>query len=93
MKPDIYSKAVLTIIALALVLIACNQYVHPATTASAQAQFAGVQYVVDHVFFDTRTGEIWTYFGPNNDAWSNKPMEKARLVKLGQPLEYTNFFK
>jgi hypothetical protein len=66
MRLDLYTKAVLSVIALALVMIACNQYVHPQTTASAQAQFAGVQFAIGEgglVFFDTRSGEVWAYEG------------------------------
>jgi hypothetical protein len=45
MKPDTYTKAVLTVIALTLTVIACNQYIEPKATAQAQASpFAGVQY-------------------------------------------------
>ncbi len=45
MKPDIYTKAVLTVIAVALVAIASNQYTNPRTTVQAQASpFAGVQF-------------------------------------------------
>ena len=44
MRPDLYTKALLTVIALLLLMIACNQYVSPATTASAQGPFAGLQY-------------------------------------------------
>jgi hypothetical protein len=64
MKPDLYTKAVLTIIALALVPIACNQYVHPAITADAQGPFAGVQILQhnsDFSFFDSRTRDLWSY--------------------------------
>jgi hypothetical protein len=35
MKPDIYTKIVLTVIALTLLIVARNRYVHPATTARA----------------------------------------------------------
>ena len=82
MRPDLYTKALLTVIALLLLMIACNQYVSPATTASAQGPFAGLQYAGPNSisFFDARTGEIWTYdsdgsVGPH-----------FRLTKLGQPL-------
>jgi hypothetical protein len=45
MKLDLYAKAVLTVIMLALAMIACNQYVHPTAIAEAQGAFAGVQFV------------------------------------------------
>ena len=35
MKPDIYTKIVLTVIAHTLLIVARNRYVHPATTARA----------------------------------------------------------
>jgi hypothetical protein len=47
-------------------MIACNQYVHPATTASAQGPFAGVQYS-NGEFFDSRTGDIWAYAARENE--------------------------
>jgi hypothetical protein len=62
MKPDLYTKVVLTAIALALVRIACNQYVHPATTAQAHGAYAGVQFAGqgDNLwFFDSRTGDVY----------------------------------
>jgi hypothetical protein len=43
MKPDHYTKIVLTVIAFALVLVACNQYVRPAA-AEAQGPFSTVQF-------------------------------------------------
>lgn len=61
MKPDLYTKAILTIIMLLLAVIACNQYVSPAATASAQGPFAGVQYAHSLEFFDSRTGDLWSY--------------------------------
>jgi hypothetical protein len=63
MKPDLYTKIALTDIAFALVLIAANQYVHPAATANAQGPLAGVQYTPNgnySEFFDSRTGEMET---------------------------------
>jgi hypothetical protein len=60
MKPDIYTKAVLTVIAVALTPIACNQYVSPSTTARVQGPFATLQFASSGTypkFFDTRTGE------------------------------------
>jgi hypothetical protein len=84
MKPDVYTKAVLTVIALLLAVIAFKPLISPETTASAQGQFAGVQFngglASDDIgFFDPRSGEIWGYSG--GELWS-----KRRLTKLGQPL-------
>ena len=87
MKPDLYTKIVLTVIALALVMIACNQYVHPAATAEAQGAFAGVQLGPGLTFFDTRSGEIWVYSQYPGVAGEQGPVHsKLRLTKLGQPL-------
>jgi len=43
MKPDLYTKAVLTVIAFLLVMIGCHQYVSPATTVKAEGPFANLQ--------------------------------------------------
>jgi len=99
MKPDLYTKIVLTLIALALVMIACNQYVHPATAAQAQGALR-VQFAMDQgdpVFFDAQTGEIWQYYPVERPRFatelSGQPKWKSRLKKLGEPLsnEYNYF--
>jgi N-methylhydantoinase B/oxoprolinase/acetone carboxylase alpha subunit len=88
MKPDLYTKAVLTIIAFLLLLIACNQYA-PEATARAAGQFANLQAAGQDgmKFFDSSTGEIWSY--AIRDGKEQLSM-KWRLTKLGQPmtLEY-----
>ena len=86
MKPDLYTKAVLTVIAFMLVMIGCHQYVSPTTTVKAEGPFAEVQYN-DFSFFDPRTGELWMYSG--NGTTGGHPaklVQKYRLVQLGQPL-------
>ena len=88
MKPDFYAKAVLTIIALMLTVIACNQYAHPSATASAQGPFAGVQFASDTGtmrFFDTRTGEGWDYYQAG--AIDRLTVAKRRVTKFGLPRE------
>jgi hypothetical protein len=89
MKPDFYTKAVLTIIAIMLTVIACNQYVNPAATASAQgAKFAGVQFAgssVDFTLFDTRTGDIWEHYYDTDDH-KRHPAYMGKLTALDQPL-------
>jgi hypothetical protein len=80
MRIDLYTKAVLTIIAIMLSVIASNQLVSP-LVASAQGSFAGVQYTgFPNSFFDSRTGEIWEYYT------AGEFQGKLRLTKLGQPL-------
>jgi hypothetical protein len=64
MKPDLYTKAVLTVIAFMLVMIGCRQYVIPTTTVHAEGPFAGVQFSgnsTHFTLFDSRTGDIWEY--------------------------------
>ena len=88
MKPDFYTKIALTVIALALVLIACNQYVHPAA-AEAQGPFAGVQDTGGLTFFDAKTGEVWLYNSTPYIQGGINPgqlLEKWKLTKLGEPV-------
>jgi predicted outer membrane protein len=64
MRSDLYTKAVLTVIALLLVAIASDQYIHPTATALAQGAFAGVQFSGNgstFTLFDSRTGDVWVY--------------------------------
>jgi hypothetical protein len=82
MKPDLYTKAVLTVIALMLTVIACNQYVSPAAAVQAQGSaFTGVQYGGQNTFFDTRTGDLWNY-QPTTDG-KFYVQSHAKLTKLG----------
>jgi hypothetical protein len=61
MRIDLYTKAVLTVIALLLAAIVFKQYASPDAVALAQGPFAGVQFTGRgsgyRSFFDTRTGE------------------------------------
>ena len=88
MKPDLYTKAVLTVIAFMLVMIGCPEYVSPSTAVKAEGPFANVTFSVyegTYSFFDSRTGEIWEYGG----RFSSHPGavdSKFRLSQLGQPL-------
>lgn len=77
MRIDLYTKAVLTIIAIMVTVIASNQIVNP-RVASAQGSFAGVLWN-GQSFFDSRTGEIREYNGVQLAG-------KYRVTKLGQPL-------
>jgi hypothetical protein len=88
MKPDIYTKFILTVIAIMLTAIACNQYIDPAATAQAQAPFSGVLGTLPPLsFFDTRTGEVFIYGQYPGVAGQQQPLQsKRRLTKLGQPL-------
>jgi hypothetical protein len=83
MKPDLYTKAVLTVIAFMLVMIGCHQYISPATTVKAEGQFGGVQFSGNGNywgFFDTRSGDLWKFDSGNG--WRYE----GRITALGQPL-------
>jgi hypothetical protein len=47
MRPDLYTKATLTIVAFLLFPIACRPLMSPETTASAQGPFAGVHFATE----------------------------------------------
>jgi len=83
MRIDLYTKAVLTIIAIALAVIASNQFISPGG-ASAQGTFAGLQFSSAggySYFFDSRTGEVWSY-----SIGDGKMQAMRQLTKLGQPM-------
>jgi hypothetical protein len=68
-----------------LTVVACNQYVSPASTAQAQGPFGGISMssmpgALD--FLDTRTGDVWLYDRQRD----GKPFRHWRITKLGQPL-------
>jgi len=84
MKPDLYTKAVLTVIALMLAVIACKTVITPETTASAQGRLAGVQVSGAAQFgvwaFDTGSGELWFY------SRTDRPVSLGKMSKIGAPL-------
>jgi hypothetical protein len=91
MKPDLYTKVALTVIAFMLVMIGCHQYVSPATTVKAEGPFANVQFNCDTrgdaCFFDTRTGELFMYETYNTEpARYGRLDRKFRVTTLGQPM-------
>ena len=82
MRIDWYSKAVLTVIALALASMAIRPWVSPDQIAHAQGSLPELQFgatPVGYSFFDAKTGELWEYSGTAVHA-------KFRLTKPGQPL-------
>jgi hypothetical protein len=85
MRNDLYLKVALTVIALALTLIACKSVVQPLGVA-AQGALAGVQFsggVGGFWAFDTKSGNIWGY-ELSGDASSITYLGK--MVELGKPL-------
>ena len=85
MRIDWYTKGVLTVIAALMGVISIRPYVSPDAVAHAQGSFAGVQYSGPNIFsfFDTKTGEIWSYTY-NKDGAS--VIQKYRLPGLGAPM-------
>jgi hypothetical protein len=60
---DLYTKSVLTLIALLLSVIALKPVFQP-QSANAASAFAGVQFSYsggNHAFFNTTTGDVWEY--------------------------------
>lgn len=90
MKTDLYTKAVLTVIAFLLLLTACDRYINPPVAVQAEGPFAGVQFSIDHgdyQFFDTRTGDLWEYYaGSSNYHLPPKWTYLGKVTQLGQPL-------
>jgi hypothetical protein len=83
MRIDLYTKAVLTVIALLLAVITFRPYFtfHPGCCDSCTGVLcrSPVHRLGEPPFFDTRTGELWTYS-------DGKVFFKYRLTKLGEPL-------
>ncbi|HEY6392369.1 MAG TPA: hypothetical protein VIX89_13875 [Bryobacteraceae bacterium] len=94
MKSDHYTKAVLTVIALLLTVIAYKAVVQREPALSAQpAPFASVEFTRLNgffTFFDTRTGEIWDYdtFYIDKKSIYGHAVRKFTLTKLGEPLGF-----
>jgi hypothetical protein len=84
MRIDLYTKALLTVIAIALLTIAAKPLVHP-TSVDAQGSLAGVQFVgggAGILVFDTRNGDIWQYPWPNENY---APVKVGKITQLGKP--------
>jgi hypothetical protein len=63
MRIDLYTKTILTLIALLLGVVALKPIIQP-QPVSAQASLAGVQFsgsVGGFWLFDTKTGDVWAY--------------------------------
>jgi len=94
MRIDVYTKVVLTIIAVMLTVIACKPLVSPKSTARAEGPLAGVQFVPVGVYgdffaFDTRTGNYWYLtHGWRDSKWLSPPKWDyyGKIGDLGQPI-------
>ena len=63
MRIDLYTKTILTIIALLLAVFALKPILQP-QTALAQGGYAGIQFSYsggNHAFFNANTGDVWEY--------------------------------
>jgi len=88
MRIDIYTKVILTIIALLLAVIALTPLVQP-QPAMAQGSFSGVQMSGGgDMFFDTRTGDICAYEFDRNSPRFGQVTAHYKIGKLGQPLAH-----
>jgi hypothetical protein len=89
MKPDLYTKAVLTVIAFMLVMIGCRQYISPTTTVKAERAFSNLSFSANngpYIFFDTRTGELWEYTGLDSGSGAGVLRAKFKMAQIGQRL-------
>ncbi|MBU1398160.1 MAG: hypothetical protein KKH85_04620 [Proteobacteria bacterium] len=83
MRIDRYTKVILTIVAVALFSLIVQS---GTTTLSAQAvtreKFGYVHPVSNTSYFDTNTGEMYTY-----DGATGKLVYHWKIVELGKPLQ------
>jgi hypothetical protein len=83
MRIDLYTKVVLTIVALLLAVIAFRPILQPPTVA-AQGNFNGVQFGAPGLnFFDTRTGDYWSY-----DWATGQLLKHWKVTQFGKPLSH-----
>jgi hypothetical protein len=84
MRIDLYTKTILTVIALLLAVIALEPIIQP-MPAIAQGSFSGVQFsgsMTNLWAIDTKTGDVWVY-----DLQSKQVETHAKLAQLGKPLQ------
>jgi len=87
MRIDFYTKAVLTLIALALLVIAGNSLINPKQNVAAAGKFSDVQfsYAMGGILaVDTRTGDIWDY-GLGGEGGSGVQL-LGHIDEIGKPL-------
>jgi hypothetical protein len=63
MRIDLYTKMILTLIALLLAVVVLKPMLQP-QAAMAEGAFAGIQFSYsggNHAFFNTNTGDVWEY--------------------------------
>jgi hypothetical protein len=63
MRIDLYTKTILTLIALLLAVFAAKPFLQPQAVL-AQGAYAGIQFSYsggNHAFFNSNTGDVWEY--------------------------------
>jgi hypothetical protein len=64
MRIDLYTKTILTLIALLLAVFTLKPILQP-QPAMAQGNYSGIQFSYgtggNHAFFNTNTGDVWEY--------------------------------
>jgi hypothetical protein len=87
MRTDLYTKAVLTVIALALALIALKPMISPAVAVQAQAPSANLQFLggSDVIVMDKQTGYLWVYRVSGGGGTEMLPL--GRFLGPGKPLQ------
>lgn len=64
MRVDLYTKTILTLIALLLAVFVLKPILQP-KSALAEGNFGSIQFSYstggNHAFFDTRSGDVWEY--------------------------------
>ena len=66
MRIDLYTKTILTIIALLLAVIVLKPIFQPQATMADDRDFARIQFSYsggNHAFFDSHSGYVWEYGG------------------------------
>jgi hypothetical protein len=87
MRIDLYTKTVLTLIALALLVMAGNSFLRP-SPVSADNGIGGAHFLAagEGVWaIDSRTGDIWQY--PQYPYGTGAPAHIGKISQLGQPIQ------
>jgi len=64
MRIDLYTKMILTLVALLLAVSVLKPILQPQQAAMADGRFSSIQFSYsggNHAFFDTRSGDVWEY--------------------------------
>ena len=93
MKPDLYTKIVLTVIAVLLAVAVLRPLVNTEITVSAQGPLSSMQMSVgetpnstDYIFWVGKTGDGWRYNNPNTAANNLVLEDHWRIEKMGDKL-------